>query len=53
MLTQSTEAVRVTVFWQFYDGVCALRAQTEVEAVNGDFPLQYCQFLRADRTGTL
>lgn len=41
LLTQSTEAVRVTVFWQFYDGVCALRAQTEVEAVNGDFPLQY------------
>ena len=40
-LTQSTQDMRVTVFWQFYDGVRALRAQTEVEAARGVFPLQY------------
>ncbi|MEG0741266.1 MAG: alpha-galactosidase [Clostridia bacterium] len=41
-LSQKTADVRVTTRWQFYDGVCALRALTEVENLAGEvFPLQY------------
>ena len=52
LLIQSTEDVRVTVFWQFYDGVCALRAD---RGGGGErrCPAPVRQFLRADRTGTL
>lgn len=41
-LSQISDEVRVTVCWQFYDGVKALRAETVIENI-GDriFPLQY------------
>lgn len=41
-LTQRMDEVRVTVCWQFYDGVRALRAETTVENIGREtFPLQY------------
>ncbi|MEA5016505.1 MAG: glycoside hydrolase family 36 protein [Candidatus Limiplasma sp.] len=41
-LSQRTPGVRVTTRWQFYDGVCALRAETLVENTGcEEFPLQY------------
>lgn len=41
-LSQVTDDVRVVTRWQFYDGVRALRAWTEVENTGREvFPLQY------------
>lgn len=41
-LQQKTEEVRVTTCWQFYDGICTLRAETIVENIGCElFPLQY------------
>lgn len=41
-LRQKTDEVRVTTRWRFYDGIRAMRAETEVENIGCDvFPLQY------------